>query len=238
MAEKRQAKGEKPARGASPSATEELYLIRNGYQRVAGLDEVGRGCLAGPVVASAVILKLEAYEITGRMMEVRDSKLLSPTTREELCREIESLAYGVGFGVVPHDFVDAYGIVEATRQAMLLAIANLPVRADHLLIDYLSLPAVSLPQKAILYGDSLCLSIAAASIVAKVYRDQLMREQELSFPGYGFAQNKGYGTPGHLDALQRLGPCAIHRVSFAPVRKCFEMDALKGLDDEPGQLGL
>ncbi|MBI2955106.1 MAG: ribonuclease HII [Chloroflexi bacterium] len=222
MAGRRQPGAGKPSGDVLPVATDELYLTALGYKSVAGMDEVGRGCLAGPVVAAAVILKPEAYEFTGRMVEIRDSKLLSPEMREELSHEIERLARGVGVGVVPHDFVDAHGIVEATRQAMALAVANLPARPDYLLIDYLSLPAVCLPQKPVLYGDSLCLSIAAASIVAKVYRDRLMVAQHTFFPGYGFVSNKGYGTPAHLESLRRLGPCAIHRRSFAPVRNCLE----------------
>ncbi len=222
MPEKRRSSSAKPSKDAAPSASEELDLIAAGYKSIAGIDEAGRGCLAGPVVAAAVILKPEAYEISGRIAEVRDSKLLSPAMREGLYDEIDNLARSIGVGVVPHDFIDAFGIVEATRQAMAIAIANLSVRPDHLLIDYLSLPAICLPQKAILYGDSLCLSIAAASIIAKVSRDRLMQGQDLTFPGYGFACNKGYGTPEHLDALERLGPCAIHRRSFAPVKQCLE----------------
>ncbi len=212
----------RPGSDVSPTPAEELRLNAKGFGAVAGLDEVGRGCLAGPVVAAAVVLKPEAYAMPGRIAEVRDSKRLSPTTREELCLEIQRLARGIGIGVVSHEFIDANGIVEATRQAMLLALANLPLRPDHLLIDYLSLPAVGVAQRPILYGDSLCLSIAAASIVAKVHRDRLMCGQGACYPGYGFAQHKGYGTPGHLEALQKLGPSAIHRRSFQPVKDCVE----------------
>ncbi len=228
MSKTRQPSIEKPTRATIPSASEELGLAAVGYRNVAGLDEVGRGCLAGPVVAAAVILKPEAYELTGRIVAIRDSKLLSPAMREKLFGEVESLARSIGIGAVPHDFIDAHGIVEATRQAMALAIASLSVPPDHLLIDYLSLPAISLPQKPILYGDSLCLSIAAASIIAKVSRDRLMQEKDSVFPGYGFANNKGYGTPEHLDALQRLGPCEIHRRSFAPVKHCSEDQTSSG----------
>lgn len=213
-------KSQRPGKDVSPSSREERSLARAGYNTIAGLDEAGRGCLAGPVVAAAVVLKPEAYELPGRIVDVRDSKLLTPLQREELFAEIVGVAHGIGLGVVPHDFIDACGIVEATRQAMAIAVSNLPLCPDHLLIDYLSLPAIRLPQKPIVYGDSLCLSIAAASIVAKVHRDRLMCEQDVLHPVYGFAQNKGYGTPGHLDALQQHGPCAIHRRSFQPVREC------------------
>ncbi len=208
----------RPPKNIAPTAAEELHLLNRGYQNIAGLDEVGRGCLAGPVVAAAVILRPQAYQIVGRLAEVRDSKQISPAVREELLGEIQNYALGFGVGVVPNDFIDAHGIAEATRQAMALAVAQLPRRPDPLLIDSLHLPAVGLPQKPILYGDSLCLSIAAASIIAKVHRDRLMCELDGMHPGYGFARNKGYGTPAHLEALQKLGPCGIHRQSFAPVK--------------------
>lgn len=206
---------------AIPNAGEELALQAAGYSRVAGIDEAGRGCLAGPVVAAAVILRPEAYSLVGRMAEVRDSKMLSPGARESLIEEICGQALGFGVGVVPHFYVDEYGIVPSTRLAMIAAVCRLPLLPDYLLIDYLSLPEVGLPQKPILYGDSICLSIAAASIIAKVTRDRLMVEQDACFPGYGFAQNKGYGTPGHMESLQQLGPCAIHRRTFSPVSSFF-----------------
>ncbi len=207
--------------------------MKSGCRLVAGLDEVGRGCLAGPVVAAAVILKPEAYCLRGRVAEIRDSKLLPPKVREELVAEIEPLALGIGVGVVPADHIDACNIVEATRMAMMAAVANLPVRPDHLLIDYLRLPACCIPQKSIVHGDSVCLSIAAASLVAKVFRDALMREQNRTFPGYGFASNKGYGTPEHIAALQRLGPSPIHRYSFVPVRTCTQQRSAGGLSPAP-----
>lgn len=204
-----------------PDAAEELNLLARGYCHIAGIDEAGRGCLAGPVVAAAVVLRPDAFSLGGRMSEVRDSKQLIPSAREALFEEIESRAAGVGVGIVPHDFIDEYGIVPATRLAMLGAVCNLPFPPDYLLIDYLSLQGVTVPQKPIVHGDSICLSIAAASIVAKVTRDRLMVEQDVCYPGYGFARNKGYGTPAHLDSLQQLGPCAIHRRSFAPVSLFF-----------------
>ncbi|MBI4318824.1 MAG: ribonuclease HII [Chloroflexi bacterium] len=202
-----------------PTAVEELELSAAGYRLVAGIDEAGRGCLAGPVVAAAVVLKPDAYSLQGRIQEVRDSKLLSPSTREELFGEVRRSARGVGVGVVGHDWIDAYGIVHATRVAMVQAAYALPLRPDFLLIDYLTLPEIAISQKGIVYGDAICISIAAASIIAKVHRDRLMAEQDAAYPGYGFAQHKGYGTPAHLSALQRLGPCGIHRRSFAPVKQ-------------------
>jgi len=206
-----------------PNASEELALLADGYGRVAGLDEAGRGCLAGPVVAAAVILPHSAYSLQGSMAEVRDSKMLLPSVRESLFEEIRCQAVGVGVGVVSHHYIDEYGIVPATKLAMLAAICNLPVLPDYLLIDYLSLPSVVVPQKPIVHGDAICLSIAAASIVAKVIRDHLMVEQDVCYPGYGFARNKGYGTPSHLDSLRQLGPCAIHRRTFAPVNCLFPL---------------
>ncbi len=208
---------------AIPNADEELALRSAGRDRIAGIDEVGRGCLAGPVVAAAVILRPEAYALAGRMAEVRDSKMLLPAERESLIEEIFAHAIGHGIGIVPHEFIDDYGIVPATRLAMVTAICNLPIAPDYLLIDYLTLPQVGLPQKGIVYGDSICLSIAAASIVAKVTRGRLMVEQDGCYPGYGFAQNKGYGTPAHMASLQRLGPCAIHRRTFSPVSSFFSV---------------
>ncbi|MCL4459366.1 MAG: ribonuclease HII [Chloroflexi bacterium] len=189
-----------------------------GYDIVAGIDEAGRGCLAGPVVAAAVILPHRCYHALGRLENVRDSKLLTPEQRKAALTEIEAEAIGIGVGAVLAEVIDEVGIVAATRLAMIAAVKNLPLRPDFLLIDYLGLPALSIPQKSIVDGDMLCLSIAAASIVAKVRRDRLMIEQDICYAGYGFARHKGYSTPEHLRALARLGVCPLHRHSFAPVR--------------------
>jgi ribonuclease HII len=200
-----------------PSFIEEEILAAQGYQRIAGIDEVGRGAIAGPVVAAAVILprQMDAPWLSG----VRDSKLLSPARRELLFHHIHEIAISIGIGLVPHDLVDAHGIVKATRLAMKIAVEQLSPPAESLLIDYMRLPEVRLPQKGITNGDNLCFSIACASIIAKVARDKLMVEFDEIYPGYGLARHKGYGTRQHFASLYRLGPCPIHRQSFRPVRE-------------------
>ena len=199
-----------------PTFRYEEPLWRQGYRFIAGLDEVGRGALAGPVAAAAVILPPRAR--FPWLKHVRDSKLLSPANREELAARIESDALAVGVGFISHATVDAIGIVRATRLAMLQALLQLPQEPDYLLIDALLLAQQDLPQQGIIDGDALSKSIACASIVAKVARDALMRREGGRFRGYGFAANKGYATAFHREALWRLGPCFIHRRSFAPVR--------------------
>ena len=199
-----------------PSFVEEILLEAQGYQHIAGIDEVGRGALAGPVVAGAVILpcRIDAPWLT----EVKDSKQLSPATRELLFHHIHEIAISVGIGMVPNEVVDTQGVIKATRLAMKLAIDQLSPPPQSLLIDYMLLPEVPLPQKGITNGDSLCFSIACASIMAKVARDLLMIEFDRIYPGYGLAQHKGYGTKEHFASLQRLGPSPIHRQSFKPVK--------------------
>jgi ribonuclease HII len=199
-----------------PSFTEEEILAARGYQRIAGIDEVGRGAIAGPVVAAAVILPRQVE--ASWFSEVRDSKLLTPARRESLSHHIQEIAVSIGIGMVPHDLVDAHGIVSATRLAMKIAVEQLSPPAESLLIDYMRLPEVRLPQKGITNGDNLCFSIACASIIAKVARDRLMVEFDEIYPGYGLARHKGYGTRQHFASLNRLGPCPIHRQSFRPVR--------------------
>jgi ribonuclease HII len=204
-----------------PDLREEMTCHVDGYRHIAGLDEAGRGAWAGPVVAGAVILPIDhpavSYEQEGGC-RIRDSKQLTPRQREHLYPIIESVASAVGVGIVPPDQIDDIGIVPATRQAMGLAVAQLSPPPDFLLIDYLKLPDLSIPQKSITRGDASSLSIAAASIVAKVTRDRLMVELDVQYPGYGFARHKGYGTRQHREALIRLGPSPIHRLSFAPMR--------------------
>lgn len=207
-----------------PTLALERRLLAQGYLHIAGLDEAGRGAWAGPVVAAAVILPLDhrdslssaqatpAEELKG----IRDSKLLSPRRREELWEVIQDKAQAVSVGVVESEEIDLQGIVPATRRAMRQAVEGLEVSPHYLLIDYLPLPEVSIPQQAMAHGDRLCLSIAAASIIAKVHRDRLMAELDARFPGYGLAQHKGYGTTFHRMALTRLGPTSIHRLSWAP----------------------
>ncbi len=204
----------------TPSLAEEKVLEAQGYQYIAGIDEVGRGALAGPVVASAVILP---HHIDAPWLSmVRDSKQLTPQRRELLFRYISEIAISTGTGMVPSEVIDTEGIAKATRIAMTLAIDQLSPPPESLLIDYMRLPDVSLPQKGIVNGDSLCLSIACASIIAKVTRDHLMIELDRTYPGYGLAQHKGYGTKEHLACLRRLGPSPIHRQSFRPVKAMVE----------------
>jgi ribonuclease HII len=205
-----------------PTFAEEKALYKKGYRLVAGVDEVGRGALVGPVVAAAVILP---REIKAHWQDkVRESKQLSPAQREYLFAFIQEVAISVGIGLVPHDVVDAQGIVRATRLAMKLAVEKLAPQPQYLLIDYLRLPEVLLPQKGITDGDSLCFSIACASIVAKVARDRLMVELDGVYPGYRLAKHKGYGTKEHLACLRRQGPCPIHRRSFRPVRELINQE--------------
>ena len=201
-----------------PRLDYEMALWARGYRHVAGLDEAGRGAWAGPVVAAAVILPPNDAGSVGRLAGVCDSKLLTAKRREALLASIQAHALAIGVGIVPAAEIDTGGIVPATRQAMTLALQTLSLAADSLLIDYLTLPDLPLPQTGLPKGDALVLSIAAASIVAKVSRDRLMVDWDAVYPGYGFARHKGYGTPEHRAALARLGPCAIHRRSFAPVR--------------------
>jgi ribonuclease HII len=205
-------------RTTMPTLTHERQLWARGFRRVAGLDEVGRGAWAGPVVAAAVILPPGDPELAAHLGGVRDSKLLSPPRREALMGLIGRHALALGVGAMSPGAIDTMGIVAATRQAMRLALHSLPSPADHLLVDHLSLPDLALPQISMPHGDLQVLSIAAASIVAKVCRDRLMDRYEALFPGYGLVRNKGYGTPEHRAGLQALGPSAIHRFSFAPLQ--------------------
>jgi ribonuclease HII len=198
-----------------PTFDQEAALQAQGYRLVAGVDEVGRGALAGPVMAAAVVLPLSAD--LPWLRSVRDSKQLSPKQRECVFDLVQRAGIPFGLGSVPHATIDEVGIVQATRMAMAQAVDSLPSRPDFLLVDALSLPEVDLPQKGIIRGDQLSLSIACASIVAKVSRDRQMMELDGMYPGYGLARHKGYGTRQHLQCLGQLGPCAIHRRSFAPV---------------------
>ncbi|MFC2041209.1 ribonuclease HII [Chloroflexota bacterium] len=200
----------------SPSFAEETILAAQGYRYIAGIDEVGRGALAGPVVAAAVILP-HRVDVPWLSL-VKDSKQLSPTKREFLFPRICKIALATGIGLASHEVIDSQGIVKATQLAMKLAIDQLSPSPETLLIDYINLPEVKLPQKSIVNGDSLCFSIACASIIAKVTRDRLMTELNTIYPGYGLAQHKGYCTEGHCSCLNQLGPCPIHRQSFKPVK--------------------
>lgn len=184
-----------------------------GFRFVAGLDEVGRGCLAGPVVAAACILDLERPVPEG----LNDSKKLTQKQREEIADELRRDAVAFSIGVVEADEIDRVNILEATKLAMLKAIEDLTPAADHLLIDALNLKQSRLPQKAIIKGDSISYSIAAASVIAKVFRDELMTRFDSKFPQYGFAGHKGYGCASHFAALREHGPCHLHRKTFRGV---------------------
>jgi len=199
-----------------PNLDEENKLKAQGYELVAGIDEVGRGALAGPVVAGAVILpntaNLPWFEL------VRDSKELNSGKRESLFESINKEAIAVGIGIVPSQVIDSVNILKATRIAMMQAVEKLSKKPNFLLIDRIGLSQCPIPQRGITRGDKVCLSIACASIIAKVTRDRMMEEFDKTYPGYGFARHKGYGTGSHLSSLQKLGPSPIHRLYFAPVR--------------------
>jgi ribonuclease HII len=199
-----------------PTLAEEVGLVEQGYRSIAGIDEVGRGPLAGPLIAAAVILPagLDAPWLS----LVRDSKQLTPRKREYLFHYISETAVGIGVGSAPHKVIDHLGIAKATGLAMELAVANLNRSPDFLLIDFVKLPGVPIPQRSLPKGDTRSISIACASIIAKVTRDRFMVELDKVHPGYGFASHKGYATREHLESLERLGACPIHRKRFAPVR--------------------
>ncbi len=204
-------------RAIPPTLNEELTFAAQGYPLVAGLDEVGRGAWAGPVVAAAVVLPLDDPTLIERLAGVRDSKLMTPQAREAALPLIMDAALTVGVGMVHVPELDTLGILSATREAMLRALAQLAPTPAALVLDAVTLPC-ALPQRAFPRADRLCLSVAAASVVAKVTRDHLLVEYDNLYPGYGFARHKGYGTAEHAQALQTRGPCAIHRASFAPVQ--------------------
>jgi len=187
--------------------------MARGFRRIAGLDEAGRGPLAGPVVASAVILP-EDFMLPG----LRDSKKLSSLQRDRFFEEINRRAVAIGIGVVDSDLIDRINILQATILAMRRALDGLAVTPDYLLIDALFLPGVEIPQNPVIHGDDLSQSIAAASVVSKVSRDRMMLEFDRLYPEYKFCSHKGYGTSEHLRALARYGPCPIHRYSFSRVR--------------------
>ena len=199
-----------------PNLDEEDKLKSQGYELVAGIDEVGRGALAGPVVASAVILPHPAN--LPWLGLVRDSKELDSKKRESLFPLISKEAVAVGIGIVPSQVIDSINILKATRLAMIQAVEKLPKQPHFLIIDRVTLSQCPIHQRGITRGDKLCLSIACASIIAKVTRDRMMEKFDQIYPGYGFAQHKGYGTGEHISCLQKLGPSPIHRLYFAPVR--------------------
>ena len=202
-----------------------MALLSQGYSFIAGLDEAGRGCLAGPVVAAAVILPLDDTACATYLSGVRDSKQLTALARESLYDVIMQYALAVGVGMGSVELIDERNILQATKFAMRSAIEQLSIPPHALLLDALLLHDVPLPQRSIIKGDARCLSIAAASIIAKVTRDRLMLQLDQQYPAYGFAQHKGYGTEAHLAALRTHGASPIHRQSFAPVRELYGLFA-------------
>ena len=190
----------------------ELDLIKQGYQLIGGIDEVGRGPLVGPVVAACVVLPLN-YKLPG----LNDSKKLSEKKRKLFYQIIKKDALGIGIGIIDEKIIDQVNIYEATKLAMKAAIKNNPIKIDYLLIDAMKLD-VDIPFQAIIKGDQKSLSIAAASVIAKVTRDNLLLELDKKYPQYNFKNNKGYGTKKHLEALKLYGALKEHRVSFKPVQ--------------------
>jgi ribonuclease HII len=201
------------AMGRLCSARYERDARQHGWQRIAGLDEAGRGSLFGPVVAGAVILNPRR-----RIVGLDDSKKLAPERRRELALRIREHALAWAVAEIDASRIDAWNIYQASRQAMSAAVSQLRPLPDYLLLDAIEID-LPIEQKALIHGDARSVSIAAASILAKVERDRLMEEFHEIYPQYGLAQNKGYGTPDHLDALRRHGPTPLHRFSYAPVRE-------------------
>ena len=202
-----------------PDLSEEYMLSGAGHTHVAGLDEAGRGAWAGPVCAAAVVLPLGRADLPNLLTGVRDSKQMTSTQREALFPTILKVAEAVGVGWASPAEVDKVGILPATRRAFTRAVDGLDGRVDALLLDHVRLPNLAIPQRAFPKADIRCLSVAAASIIAKVTRDRLMVKLEQDFPGYGLASHKGYGTRQHRDALEQMGPLSIHRLSWRPLRE-------------------
>lgn len=196
----------------------ERKIVPSSCMLVAGVDEVGRGSVAGPVVAGAVIFPKRIRVIRG----VYDSKYLSSRQREELSPKIIEKALAVGIGIISNEIIDQVNIFHATIRAMRKALENLSVRPDFVIVDAMHIPDLDVSQKSIIKGDEKCFSIAAASIVAKVYRDSLMKNLHDEFPNYNFKSNKGYYTRAHVKAIQEHGLCSLHRVSFPVLKKYSE----------------
>ncbi len=196
----------------------EARAWRTGVVRVAGVDEAGRGPLAGPVVAAAVVIDPDR-----RIKRLADSKLLTPERRAELYDVIMARAVAVGVGVVDHVTIDRVNILQATRVAMLEALHQLKVAPDLVITDFVALSGLACPQRNLVDGDARCATVAAASSIAKVTRDRIMLDVDGQFPEYGFARHKGYATAEHLAALDRHGPCPLHRRSFISLWKQGEL---------------
>ena len=200
-----------------PDLSLERELLRRGAWPVAGADEAGRGPLAGPVVAAAVVLPPDLTGDEDWLLLLDDSKRLTRAQRERACVAVQEYALAWAVGSVDPDEIDRIGIGVAALRAMMLAVDALSVKPAHLLLDYIHVRQCPYPYDALVKGDSRSYSIAAASNIAKVARDRMMGEYDTAFPGYGFARHKGYATRLHLERLREIGPCVIHRRSFAPV---------------------
>ena len=201
-----------------PTLEKEIALLEQGYCFVAGLDEAGRGAWAGPVVAAAVMLPLYQPDLTEILAGLDDSKKLTPRRRDRFFDLIRKTALAVSIVETPAALVDELNVIGATRHAMEQALSGLKPVPDYLLIDHLKLPAVDLPQEAFPKADSISLTVAAASVMAKVTRDRLMVKFNHEYRGYAFDRHKGYGTCLHRAALAELGPCVLHRLSYEPVK--------------------
>ena len=197
----------------------ENAAIAEGARYIAGVDEAGRGPLAGPVSVAAVILPNNLY-----LPKLNDSKKLSSKVREELFEEIHAKAIAIGSALIDAKTIDRINIYQATINGMYESIFSLSPQPQKVLIDAVKLDRLSIPSKSIIHGDAKSASIAAASIIAKVTRDHLMDAYDRQYPEYGFAQHKGYGTAAHLAALKKYGPCPIHRLSFEPIRSMFPIE--------------
>lgn len=202
----------------APDLRFESAAWAKGMMTVAGIDEAGRGCWAGPVAAGAVIFE-PRLDLPELLAGVRDSKQMKAVDRETWAKEIQNQAVAWAVGFASNTEIDSIGIVPATRLAMVRAVAGLKLAPAHLLIDAVRLPELEIPQTSLIKGDARVLSIAAASILAKTTRDAVLCQLDAEFPGYGFARHKGYGTAFHQETLRRLGPCPLHRRSYAPVKQ-------------------
>jgi len=206
-----------------PDLTFENKLWGEGLRLVAGVDEAGRGALAGPVAAGAVVLPCDLPDLISLLKGVNDSKVMRPAEREAKAEIIRAVALGWGVGFATSAEIDRIGILPATCLAVSRALSELKLNFEHVLVDYMRLPDFNVPQTPLVKGDARCLSIAAASILAKTARDSVLVEMDGAYPGYYFASNKGYGTQAHRQAIAILGPCDQHRKTFSPVKDYYSL---------------
>ena len=206
-----------------PDLTYECELWGKGFHIVAGVDEAGRGALAGPVAAGAVVLPNDLPDLAEQLAGVNDSKLMSPETREIKAAVIKAVALSWGVGFAAAVEIDRIGILPATYLAVKRALLQLKLDLEHILVDFFALPDIDIPQTPLVKGDARCLSIAAASVLAKTERDKLLIAMDGEFPGYHLASNKGYATEEHRHAIVQLGPCEQHRKTFSPVKEYYSL---------------